>query len=252
MELLEGETLESRRRSAGGRLALEEAIPLFEQLLDVLAAAHERGIVHRDLKPDNVFVTRRGQVKVLDFGLAASGAEERQDAPWFGTPGFMPPEQARAEWPSVDALSDLWAAAATFFTVLTGRFVHARSTPAALVRAAASEDVDLSALEAVAPIQVVDAFARALASDKADRFPTARAMRFALVAAARASQGRPKPARALLPAPVLQQCRSTTRVFLLQRGGLEGSACDGTEACRLKCTKCAVCPGDIATLRHAV
>src|SRR5262249_45261353 len=154
MELLEGETLETRRRRAGGRLTLDEAVPLFEELLDVLAAAHDRGIVHRDLKPDNVFVTSRGQVKVLDFGLAAAGAEERRDAPWFGTPGFMPPEQARAEWPDVDALSDLWAAAATFFTVLTGRLVHAKSTPAGLVRAAASEDVDLSPLEAVAPIPV--------------------------------------------------------------------------------------------------
>jgi serine/threonine-protein kinase len=250
MELLEGETLESRRRRAGGRLALDEAMPLFEQLLDVLTAAHERGIVHRDLKPDNVFVTSRGRVKVLDFGLAAVWAEEQEDSPWFGTPGFMPPEQARAEWPHVDALSDLWAAAATFFTVLTGRLVHMESTPAALVRAAASEDVDLSPLEAVAPIHVVDVFERALASDKADRFPTARALRVALGAAARLGRGI-RPARAIPKPALFQECRSATRMFLLQ-GGVQGSGCNEAGPCRLACTKCPVCPGNVATLQCAV
>ena len=69
-ELLDGETLEQRRIRCGGRLSEDEVLCLAEPLLDVLIAAHAKGVVHRDLKPENVFVTRNGQVKVLDFGIA--------------------------------------------------------------------------------------------------------------------------------------------------------------------------------------
>src|SRR5215472_13168207 len=68
MELLEGETLEHR---IGGRpLPVTETLDLSIQILDALAAAHGRGIIHRDIKPTNIFVTSRGQAKILDFGLA--------------------------------------------------------------------------------------------------------------------------------------------------------------------------------------
>jgi serine/threonine-protein kinase len=254
MELLEGETLNQRRRRAGGRLPLAEALALFEQLLDVLAAAHDRGVVHRDLKPENVFVTADGRIKVLDFGLAAAGRAEREDAavPWFGTPGFMPPEQARAEWREVDALSDLWAAAATFATVLTGQLVHDGRTPAELVLAATSEEVDVSPLEAVAPLRVVDVFQRALAIDRADRWPNARTMLAALRAAAKSTNWRNVPALPRVVPPV-PRCHSTTRVFLFRaarpRNGEEG--CDGT-GCGLTCLMCPICPEAAVTLPCAV
>jgi serine/threonine-protein kinase len=252
MELLDGETLDKKRRRAGGRLPFDEALPLFEQLLDVLTAAHDRGIVHRDIKPDNVFVTREGRIKVLDFGLAVAASEEREDAPWFGTPGYMPPEQARADWPEVDALSDVWAAAATFYTVLTGRLVHDRRTPAALVRAAASEEVDLSALEEVAPLRFVDVLARALATDKTDRWPSARALSSAVRVAAKAERKafKPGPLRTIPPIP---RCRSTTRVFLLKAVESGKAACGGcdTRECGLTCIMCPVCPEGV-TVRQAV
>src|SRR6185295_5196647 len=71
MELLEGEALRTRAASRpGGKLEIIEVLNIADQLLDVLAAAHARGIVHRDIKPDNLFWTRDGRLKVLDFGIA--------------------------------------------------------------------------------------------------------------------------------------------------------------------------------------
>jgi serine/threonine-protein kinase len=254
MELLDGATLETRRRDAGGRLDLDAALPIFEQLLDVLAVAHDRGIVHRDLKPDNVFVTSTGRVKVLDFGLAAAGRQDDDpSSPWFGTPGFMPPEQARAAWSEVDVLSDQWAAAATFATVLSGRFVHEGRTPTSLVRAALSEDVDLSSLSSLegVPMRVLDVLQRALASDKADRWPTTRAFLTALRAAA-SSEVRPMspPRRRSEVVPSMPTCRSRTRMFLM-KGSSPRTSCGrpgDTGECSLTCTLCPVCP-TAATIR---
>jgi serine/threonine protein kinase len=70
--LLEGETL--RERLNGGPLALRKAVDYGVQMANGLGAAHEKGIVHRDLKPDNIFITKDGRVKILDFGLAKSTA----------------------------------------------------------------------------------------------------------------------------------------------------------------------------------
>src|SRR5208282_3560858 len=70
MELLDGETLEDRRIRSGGQLNEDEVLSVADQLLDVLIAAHAKGVIHRDLKPDNVFITRTGQVKLLDYGIA--------------------------------------------------------------------------------------------------------------------------------------------------------------------------------------
>ncbi len=79
MELLEGELLETRRVRKGGKLLLPDVYEVGEQLLDVLAAAHEKGIVHRDIKPDNLFITQEGRLKVLDFGFAQMRSQFRPD-----------------------------------------------------------------------------------------------------------------------------------------------------------------------------
>jgi serine/threonine-protein kinase len=184
-ELLEGETLERRRRREG-RLSEDDVLCIADQLLEVLAAAHTRGIVHRDLKPENVLVTRAGRVKVLDFGIARlrelsrASRATKSDAT-LGTPPYMPPEQARGLWDEVDGRADLWAVGANMFYLLTGREVHkGRTTNELLLSAmtAPAERVE-SVLPTIDPAvaQVVD---RALAFERDERWPDAGAMREAV------------------------------------------------------------------------
>ncbi|MDB4940979.1 MAG: Serine/threonine protein kinase [Labilithrix sp.] len=185
MELLEGELLETRRVRKGGTLPLPDVFEVGEQLLDVLAAAHDKGIVHRDIKPDNLFVTKEGRLKVLDFGFAQMRSAFRPDVTatgfLLGTPGFMSPEQAVGNRAQVDAQTDIWAAGATLFTLLSGEPVHAGSSAAEMLVAAANlQPRSLAAVASGLPPRLVDVVDRAVAFDKKDRWPNARTMQLAL------------------------------------------------------------------------
>jgi len=192
MELLEGELLERRRVRKGGTLPLREVYEVADQLLDVLAAAHEKSIVHRDIKPDNLFVTNEGRLKVLDFGFAhmKSGFRKEQTATGYllGTPGFMSPEQASGNRDEVDAQTDIWATGATLFTLISGHPVHDGESAAAMLMAAANYQPRSLATVTTglspALVRIVD---RAVAFNKAERWPNARAMQAAL----RSVPGRP-------------------------------------------------------------
>jgi serine/threonine-protein kinase len=183
MDLLVGASLSERQREArGNALPVEEVLFIGESILDVLAAAHERGIVHRDLKPDNVFLTVDGAVKVLDFGVArlkesTGGDLTTRTGVVVGTPAYMPPEQARGHAQRIDARSDLWAVGAILFTLLTGRRVNEGDTP---------NEVLLNAMSAHAPLlrsllpdadeELAALVDRALAFEPDDRWSDARAM----------------------------------------------------------------------------
>ncbi len=185
MELLEGELLEQRRQRKGGKLPLPEVYELADQLLDVLAAAHAKEIVHRDIKPDNIFLTKEGRLKVLDFGFAQmkSGFRSERTATGFllGTPGFMAPEQAIGNRPMIDAQTDIWAVGATMFLLLTGEPVHDGNSAAEMLIAAANYPArSVAMLEPGLPPSLVAVVDRALAFDKADRWPDARSMQMAL------------------------------------------------------------------------
>jgi serine/threonine-protein kinase len=189
MDLLEGETLEARWQRCDRRLPLPEVLAIGTHLLDVLAAAHAAGIVHRDVKPANVFVTNDGAVKVLDFGIArvrelSSRTSRTQVGATMGTPGFMPPEQARGRWDEVDERSDVWAVGAILFALASGRDVHAGTTDnEVLLSAMTARAPSLATALPEAPSPIVAVVDRALAFDKQDRWPSASSMLEAVRAA---------------------------------------------------------------------
>jgi hypothetical protein len=188
MELLQGETLGERAKRSGGVLPHRFVMDAAHQLLDVLAAAQAKGIVHRDIKPDNVFITTDGTLKLLDFGLArllddsAPGRETALNAV-FGTPGFMPPEQAVGNRPEVDHQSDLWAVGATMFSLLSGKPVHeAVSAMQHLLFVASRPARPLASVVPDIPPAVAAIVDKALGFSKSERWPHARAMQQAIEA----------------------------------------------------------------------
>ena len=211
MELLEGSTLRDRSDAHGGTLDADEVLLAVDQLLDVLAVAHDVAIIHRDVKPENVFITAVGQVKILDFGIArlsepgAPGHSETMAGLPMGSPAFMSPEQARGRWDLVHAQSDVWSVGATMFTLLSGQDVHTEQTVPELLAAIFSKPA--RSLAAVVPdahpalVEVVD---RALQLRISDRWPDARAMQEAVREAYLAIYG------VSLPAPVRTLPRGPT------------------------------------------
>jgi len=187
LEWLSGDTIEHALMRPGYAACARDVAGLLYELLDILAAAHDRGVVHRDVKPSNVFLTWSGAVKLLDFGIASvRGASLVPDgARALGTPAFMAPEQVGGTG-DVDLRSDLWSAAATAFVLLSGRPVHDGPTPRETIVACASRAAP--PLASVAPAvgaplaRVID---RALLFRKEDRWSSAGEMQAAVAAAQR-------------------------------------------------------------------
>lgn len=187
MELLEGENLDERRRRIG-RFDVRELLVMAYALCDTLGAAHASGVVHRDIKPDNLFLTKSGALKILDFGIARvrheSGALGTRTGIMMGTPAFMPPEQALGRRAEIDARTDLWAAGATMFTLLSGVFVHEADSPEEMVVWSATQRArPLRDVLPEIPLPVADVVDKALAFKRDDRFASAHAMRDAIAQA---------------------------------------------------------------------
>jgi serine/threonine-protein kinase len=199
MELLDGTGVDLLCEQNGSRMPLPVAASIVDQLLDVLSAAHSKGIIHRDIKPANLFATRDGTVKVLDFGIARArdamanpGGSGRSTGTGMllGTPAFMAPEQALAKSSDIDAQTDVWAAAATLFFLLSGEFVHlGENAPQLLIHAATARARSVAGVVPGLPPPIVQVIDQGLAFEKQARWPTAAAMRTALREAHRAVFG---------------------------------------------------------------
>src|ERR1700739_2874957 len=150
MEFIDGETLRSHIQ--GKPLPLEETLNLGVQLAEALDAAHTQGIIHRDIKPANIFVTKRGQAKVLDFGLAKLvpkgiakvGADFSGELPEStsivgiisGTPSYMSPEQIRGD--NLDPRTDIFSLGLLLYEMATGRQAFGGRTGGAIIEAVLS------------------------------------------------------------------------------------------------------------------
>lgn len=191
-ELLEGETLRSRLER--GPIRPREAAGIAVQVARGLSAAHEKGIVHRDLKPDNVFLTRDGTVKLLDFGLAKLLGVEAAPAPpgargdpltrtdlVVGTAGYMAPEQVRGE--PVDERADVFSLGTCLYEMLTGRRAFWRGSAVETMNAILVEEPpDLRELAPSTPEPLASLVRRCLEKRKEMRFQSARDLAFSLEA----------------------------------------------------------------------
>jgi non-specific serine/threonine protein kinase len=182
MELVEGESLFERKPRS-----LDEIIAVTQQVCAALEHAHAHGIVHRDLKPENVLITPDGVVKLMDFGLARSGASRlSSEGAIIGTVFYLAPEQARGQ--TIDGRADLYALGVMLYELTTGRLPFTGDDPLAVIAQHLHADVvpprthraDLSpAMEAI--------ILKLLAKLPNDRFASAREVATAL---AEAAQGR--------------------------------------------------------------
>jgi len=149
MDLVDGRSLRDTLRD--GPMAPDEALAILDAIADALDGAHARGVIHRDLKPDNIMISARARVFVLDFGLAklVQSAHPGDGAPiapgtltgqgtWLGTPGYMAPEQIE-DASRVGPAADVYALAAILFEILTLEPLHERGFEANTPRRAPFE-----------------------------------------------------------------------------------------------------------------
>ena len=225
MELLEGQNLDQKLNA--GALPTDRLLEIAIQLADALDAAHAKGIIHRDIKPANIFLTQRGQVKVLDFGLAKLAHPEMQmetiatlDSPHpanltspgatVGTISYMSPEQARGE--ELDTRTDLFSLGTVIYQMATGRLPFAGATSAVIFHAILELD-PVSALQfnATLPPKLQEIIEKLLEKDRDLRYQSAADLRGDLkrlkrdtesgrkVTASPSSSGSAQPASAAIP-----------------------------------------------------
>jgi serine/threonine-protein kinase len=189
MELVEGEDLRSRSRSA--RIAMPMLMDLATQVLAALDYAHARGVVHRDIKPANIMVSFAGLVKVLDFGIAITQGSVNltMAGSLIGSPMHMSPEQIRGE--KATQQSDIYSFGVTLYELLAGRPPVNGATTYELMMAHLNQPpTPLAELRPEIPARLSDVIAKALEKDPARRFATAAEFLGALRSASPADTGK--------------------------------------------------------------
>jgi Tol biopolymer transport system component len=191
MELVEGVPLD--RYIAGRPLELNTVLDLAMEIADALEAAHAKGIIHRDIKPGNIFVTKRGQAKVLDFGLAKLVLEPRAAAAAtavqtaadalltspgtaLGTVSYMSPEQARGK--QLDARTDIFSLGAVLYQMVTGRVPFEGETSAVIFDAILNHDpISPTQFNPGLPPKLEEIIRTALEKDRDLRYQSAAELR---------------------------------------------------------------------------
>ncbi len=186
MEYVDGRTVRDLLQD-GHRLLPERSLEIIDGVLRALDYSHQAGIVHRDIKPGNVMVTRNGDIKVMDFGIARAMSDAQatmtQTAQVIGTAQYLSPEQARGE--RVDSRSDLYSTGCLLYELLTGRPPFTGDSPVAIAYQHVRENpIPPSRVDPDVPAWADAIVLKAMAKSPADRYQTAADMRADLQRAA--------------------------------------------------------------------
>jgi serine/threonine-protein kinase len=178
MEFVDGRTVRDLLIE-GHRLLPERTLEIVSGVLRALEYSHQAGIVHRDIKPGNVMVTRNGDIKVMDFGIARAMNDEQatmtQTAQVIGTAQYLSPEQARGE--RVDARSDLYSTGCLMYELLTGRPPFTGDSPVAIAYQHVRENpIPPSQIDPSLPPWADSIVLKAMAKSPADRYQSAAEM----------------------------------------------------------------------------
>ena len=203
MEFVDGRTLDDIL-AVPQMLSETNVLAVMDQLLEALAVAHSQGVWHRDIKPANLIVTKAGQVKLTDFGIARlEDANLTQVSSMIGTPAYMAPEQFTGL--GIDHRADLFACGVLLYRMLTGRRAFTGATEQVMYKILHDEPPAPSVVtNGARPVGFDAIVARAMAKNPADRYPDALAMRAALQALSRAPAAQGAKATVILPLPPKQ------------------------------------------------
>ena len=198
MEFVDGRTLDDIL-AVPQMLSEANVLAVMDQLLEALSVAHAQGVWHRDIKPANLIVTRQGQVKLTDFGIARlEDANLTQVSSMIGTPAYMAPEQFIGQ--GIDHRADLFACGVLLYRMLTGRRAFTGATQEVMYKILNEDPPAPSVVtKGMRPAAYDAVVARAIAKKPADRYPDAAAMRAALQALSRAPATPGAKATVILP-----------------------------------------------------